>query len=333
MPNGIFLTNHPSHINAVYTGEIFDEMQKICSISDAIYQESDLLKNHTLFADTEVIFSTWGMPALTEVHIKRVFPQLKLVLYAAGSVQNFARPFLENGIQICSAWAANAVPVAEFTSAQILLANKGFFQANRYARSDYAAAREYCSRFPGNYHTTVGILGAGMIGSLVIEYLAQHQLKIKVFDPFLSEERARIMAVEKTSLEDIFSNCQTISNHLANNTETRGILDGKLFSLMLPQATFINTGRGAQVVETDLIQALLEHPERTALLDVTDPEPPGQDSPFLKISNVILTPHIAGGITRELPRMAEYMVDDYNRWLLGQDLRNEVTLDMLRYMA
>ncbi|MFR1477023.1 MAG: NAD(P)-dependent oxidoreductase [Hydrogeniiclostridium mannosilyticum] len=66
---------------------------------------------------------------------------------------------------------------------------------------------------------------------------------------------------------------QTISNHLANNPQTAGMLNYGLFRRMKPNATFINTGRGAQVVEADLVRAE-EEPGRTALLDVTDPVEP-----------------------------------------------------------
>lgn len=62
------------------------------------------------------------------------------------------------------------------------------------------------------------------------------------------------------------------------------------FSRMLPNAVFLNTGRGAQVVEEDLVRALQEEPGRTAVLDVTLPEPPEADSPLWKLENVVLTP-------------------------------------------
>ena len=72
--------------------------------------------------DVEVVFSTWGMPAMTEAEIRECFPALKAVFYGAGSVQNFARPFLNAGVRVYSAWQANAVPVVQYAFAQILLA-------------------------------------------------------------------------------------------------------------------------------------------------------------------------------------------------------------------
>ena len=81
------------------------------------------------------------MPALGKEQILAYFPSLKAVFYAAGSVQGFAREYLEAGVQVFSAWAANAVPVAEFTVAQILLAGKGYFQGLR--RQERAGPRRF----------------------------------------------------------------------------------------------------------------------------------------------------------------------------------------------
>ena len=153
-----------------------------------------------------------------------------------------------------------------------------------------------------------------------------------VFDPFLSEEKAKRLQIERTySLEEIFSRCQTISNHLANNPQTVHMLDYSLFSRMKPNAAFINSGRGAQVVEEDLIRALKEEPDRTAVLDVTWPEQ--AKSEFLAMSNVFCTPHIAGFAAEEVLRMADVMLDVLREYLDHGKLIYEVTEDMLETMA
>ncbi|WP_344914911.1 hydroxyacid dehydrogenase [Paenibacillus hodogayensis] len=283
--------------------------------------------------DVEVAFSTWGMPLFTEEELESYFPSLRIVFYAAGTVQAFARPFLARSIRVVSAWAANAIPVAEYTVAQIVLANKGFYQASRHYKQSFGTARETSERYPGNFGARVGILGAGMIGRNVIERLRAYELTIDVFDPFLSEERASEMGVVKAELVELFARCDTISNHLANLPATVGILHKEHFDRMLPHATFINTGRGAQVVEEDLIRALREVPTRTALLDVTHPEPVREDSELLRLDNVVLTPHIAGSISREVARMGRYMAEECGRYLKGEPLRYEVKVEMLETMA
>ena len=102
---------------------------------------------------------------------------------------------------------------------------------------------------------------------------------------------------------------------------------------MKPNATFINTGRGAQVVEADLIDALKAEPNRVALLDVTMPEPPKPDSLFYKMDNVFLSPHIAGSLGDEVARMGEYMLEEYTRWTSGEPTKWSVSLKMLETMA
>ncbi len=127
------------------------------------------------------------------------------------------------------------------------------------------------------------IIGASIIDKKVIELLKNHHIAIYVFDPFLPDEKAKALNVTKTFLEEIFVECDIVSNHLANNEQTKGILNYNLFSRMKTNATFINTGRGAQVAENDLIKVLSGRPDITALLDVTFPEPPEKDSTLCRI--------------------------------------------------
>ncbi|NSW89225.1 MAG: hydroxyacid dehydrogenase [Firmicutes bacterium] len=320
-------------IDRVYTRESISKISKYAVIYPELVAKENLGDHKEYLKDVEVVFSTWGMPVLSEEEIEQYLPELKAVFYAAGSVQHFARPFLSKGITIVSAWVANAVPVAEYTLAQILLANKGFFQNALKTKKDFHSAKKYSEMFTGNYFAKVGILGAGMIGTKVIELLRHFNIEVLVYDPFLSDERAEKLGVRKCTLVEIFSQCQTISNHIANLPATVGMLNREHFSNMLPNATFINTGRGAQVVEKDLIEALKAVPTRTAVLDVTDPEPPALDSELRKMENVILTSHIAGSMGREVERMGCYIVEEFIRYVEGKELKYSVTLKMLETMA
>lgn len=106
-------------------------LKKRPDLTGRFYNKASVLQDPEAFKSTEYIFSTWGMPSLDEKEIAGYFPNLKCVFYAAGSVQYFAEPFLKSGIKVFSAWAANAVPVADYTAAQIVLALKGFFASSR----------------------------------------------------------------------------------------------------------------------------------------------------------------------------------------------------------
>ncbi len=326
----IFLCQDCDNINNVYSDQTIEKL----GIKKEVFCKKDLLENPDKFKDTEIIFSTWGMPSFSREEIKETLPSLKAVFYAAGTVQAFARPFLEEGVKVFSAWAANAVPVAEYTVAQIILANKGFFKTSRMASGgEYKKARETFSNYKGNFNRKVGIIGAGMIGKLVIKMLKDYKLDVLVFDPFLSEDAAKELKVTKTSLEELFEKCSVISNHLANNAQTQGMIKGEHFAKMMPYATFINTGRGAQIVENEMCKVLREREDLIAVLDVTHPEPPLENSPLYELDNIIITPHIAGSCGYETFRMSEFMAAEYEAFEKGEKTNYQVSLKMLETMA
>jgi phosphoglycerate dehydrogenase-like enzyme len=335
MKHALFFCNG-SRIGEVYSPETVERLRStLCFETEEVLGSRDLEGKRDLFARADYLFSTWGMPHMTREEIREYLPNLKAVFYAAGSVQHFAREFIEEGAAVFSAWAANGVPVAEYTFSEIVLASKGFFQRlHRQSDGSGWPGRALNLPFPGNYEIKVGIVGAGMIGKMVIEKLKTlDRVETLVFDPFLPDEKAAALGVTKTDLETLFSSCDVISNHLANNPQTVGMLDGRLFSKMKPHAAFINTGRGAQVVEDDLIAALEEVSTRIAVLDVTWPEPPAESSPLYTLPNVFLTPHIAGPIGNEVHRMAQFMYEECEAFDAGRPTRYSVTLGMLETMA
>ena len=317
------------HIPTVYDEDTRAYLKGFADICETIFSREDVLADPERFADTEFIFSTWGMPRFSEEEITLCFPKLRAVFYAAGTVQSFARPFLNCGVHVFSAWAANAVPVAEYALSQILLAGKGFYTHSALmSGGNVAEAQAIREVFPGNYRKKVGLIGVGMIGSLVAKHLQRFDLEVLAFDPFLTKERARELGVTPCSLDELFSTCTVVSNHLANNAETQKMLNYSHFSKMLPYATFLNTGRGAQVVEEDLAKVLSERPDLTAVLDVTFPEPPEEGHPFYTLPNCFLTSHIAGSLGPETCRMAAYMVREFDRFTSGEPFEYEVTLKM-----
>ena len=330
----IFLCEQTEKLFRVYDAQILTKLQCLTDIEKRIYTKEDICNDPAQFAQVEIIFSTWGMPVFTEEEIRMFLPHLQCVFYGAGSVQSFAQPFLNCGVKVFSAWAANAVPVAEMAVAQIILANKGYFLSSRmYHTEGHLAARAVCDQCRGNYGETVGIIGDGMVGKLVIRMLKAYQLDVIVFDPFLSEEQAAELGVKKCDLPTLFEKAFVVSNHLANNAQTKGILRYDLFSRMRKNSVFINTGRGAQIVEDDLVRILQERQDLTALLDVTFPEPPVANHPFYSLPNCHMTPHIAGSEGDEVARMGAYMAQEFEAYRSSMPCRYEVTSAMLATMA
>lgn len=327
----IFLSDNPVRLFDVYGEKQLARLEKLVELDKNIYSSADVRTGK--LADTEVIFSTWGIAVLTREDIRNYLPNLKAVFYGAGSVQHFARPFLEEGVKVYSAWQANAVPVVQYTFAQIILACKGYFTTQAACRTSRKRAYDLHACYPGNYDTKIGILGCGAIGSRICEMLKQLDCEVLVFDPFLSDEKAKALNVKKTTLEEIFAECDVISNHIANLPSTVGILKRNHFLSMKPYATFINTGRGPQLDETDVYDALSKVPTRTALIDVMTDEKNSDTNRLNKLPNCFITPHIAGSSGFEVRRMAEYMMDAYELFEAGKSCSYEVSMKMLETMA
>ena len=334
----IFLANYKGNIDYVYPKETQERIKNLVDIDlDKVYCQEDLMANPDSFKDVEYIFSTWSMPGGSEEkdNFAKYFPNAKALFYAAGSVKYFAQQYLDRGVKIFSAFAANAVPVAEFSVAQILLANKGYYQSLRAFNSAdaYKPAGDISRAHSGNYNTNVGIIGAGMIGKMVIDMLKPFKLNVKIFDVFVDAERARQLGGEKVdTLKELFETCDVVSNHLANVPATVGMIKGEYFECMKKNGTFINTGRGAQVDEAGMLDALEKRGDVSVILDVTVEEPP-KDERFYTLENVFMTPHIAGSQANEVARMSELVVDQFENMLLGKPTQYEVTEKMLATMA
>lgn len=320
-----------NRIFSVFSDDDIRTISSSCELDKTVYNKNDVLSG-AFPADTEYIFSTWGMPSFTIDEIQKYMHSLRCVFYGAGSVRGFAREFLDSGIRVFSAWGANAVPVAEFAFAQIILANKGYFRKMRCIRENKSF---FGTQFamPGNYGVKTGIIGAGQVGKLVLSRLKSIKNEVLLYDPCLSDGEACSLGAEKASLERLFSECNVVSNHAPNLPDNKKMIGYEHFASMKQDATFINTGRGAQIDENGLIQTAIERPDITFLLDVTDPEPPSECSPLYSLENVFLSPHIAGSIGNECYRMGHYMTEEFERYISETENLYEVTSEIFKTMA
>ncbi len=321
-----------TQFSKVYTAEVLKKLGEYGELSPRI-NKKNIEQHRDFLKDCQIAFSTWGMPQFTKEEITEYMPDLKAVFYSAGTVQYFARPFLENGIKVYSAFAANAVPVAEYTFAQITLAAKGFFQSAKNYRILPLRSFTFANSATGNFGCKVGLVGLGAIGKMVAERLKALDVEVYACDPFVSMETADKLGVTLVDMETIFSECDIISNHLANKPELENIFNYKLFKRMKKHSTFINTGRGAQVAEYSLALSLLLHPSRTFVADVLKRETFPYINPLFWVPNAILTPHIAGSTGNEPQRMAYYMMEEMESFISGTPTRYEITPEALERMA
>ncbi len=282
-------------------------------------------------ARVEVLFTCWDFPH--ELLTPERFPALKLVLFSGGSVKYFARPLLERGVQVVGARVSNAIAVAHFCLAQIILACKGYFANTRMCRAAENMHAKKCYQGPGLYGEKIALLGMGAVARELAVLLKPFDLKVLAVDPYLTTAEAGELGVELVTLEKAFSTAFVVSNHFPNLSQLNGVLNRSLFSTLRPNATFINTGRGAQVNEADLIEVACARPDLTVLLDVTEPEPPLAGSPLYELPNVQLSSHIAGAINDEVRRQGDFVIEEFERYAAGKPLLHADRLESLDRLA
>jgi phosphoglycerate dehydrogenase-like enzyme len=281
----------------------------------------------------EILVTGWGCPSLDGPTLRRM-PLLRAAFHAAGTVKNHVTPAcFERGVRITSAAQTNAIPVAEFTVAAILLANKRAFRLQRRYR-ELRAFRLWSAEFPGlgNHGKVVGLVGASRIGRMVIERLHGFGFEMLVYDPYLGEPEAAELGVQSCELDDLLRRSDIVSLHAPLLPETRHLIDRHALSLLRDGCVLINTARGALVDPTALTEALLSG-RIDAVLDTTEPEVLPADSPLYDLDNVFLTPHIAGSQGAETARMFAAALDELERFVAGEPLRYEIRPDELGRIA
>jgi phosphoglycerate dehydrogenase-like enzyme len=288
-------------------------------------------KNPEVLAEVEVILSGWGAPAIDGAFLEAA-PNLRAVLYGAGSIRRVATPALwDRGVRITSAYAANAVPVSEYVLAAILFSLKrGWHFAFSARREKVLPAR---GQVPGACGSTVGLVSLGMVGRLVRERLRPFDLSVVAYDPYVTPEEARVLGVDLMPLEDLFASSEVVSLHTPWLPETEGMIRGAHVASMKRNATLINTSRGAVVREAEMVEVLKQRPDLWAVLDVTHPEPPEPGFRLYDLSNVVLTPHIAGSLGSECRRMGRLVVDELRRYVAGEPLKHEITRERAALLA
>ena len=332
----IILTSNKEMGLNVYNNKSVNKIRKEFDIENTIYTKKDIISSKNDFRDVEIAFGSWGVEEFSVEEIKENLPNLKGIFYVGGSIKYFAKPFLEAGVRISGAWQANAVSVAEYVVSQMILGIKGVFLSRITNAGEWKAKKKLVIPVKGFYGIKIGILGSGAIGRKVIEFLSNYkdnQLDIYLYSPSLTDEKAEKLGVKKASPEQIFKECDIISNHIANIPQTFGFYTSDLFELMGDQVVFINSGRGEQVVENDLAEAMKKRPQSCALIDVTYPEPPNDSCPFFSIENIFINPHIAGSQNNELERMVDYIFEDATSMKNGKELKYEITLAALSHLA
>ena len=328
--NGIMILDL-INLEKVYPLPFFNQLEEFIHFISPPLNRQMVLDQPEILQEVEVIFSSWGMVKL-DAELLEFAPNLKVVFYGAGSIRYFtSSAFWQRGIKVCSAYHVNGEFVANFALAQILLSLKRYW----YYLRQYQINHQTWLRdpIPGMYKSKVGIISLGAIGRKVIELLNPFDLEVLAYDPYWQQAQADEFGVRLCNLETIFQQCDVVSLHTPWLPETEGLITGDHIASMKQGATFINTARGAVVREIEMIQALDQRPDLTALLDVTYPEPPSENSKLFTLPNIILSPHIAGAIDGEIEKMGAQMVSEFLRWKDGKAMQFEINEEKAKTLA
>lgn len=231
----------------------------------------------------------------------------------------------QKGILIYNTPGRNADSVADFTIGMMIS------ECRNIARGHLGLKEgRWIRNYPNSSHIpdlpgkTVGIVGLGEIGLKVAKRLTGFDMNLLGYDPYAKDVPYGIQLV---SLEEMMRQSDFVTVHARLTRETEGLINAELIQLMRPTAYIINTSRSALVDEKALYQALKDGKLAGAALDVFDVEPPGMDYPLVRLENVTITPHMAGGSVDAFYHSPKKLSIEIAKLWKGQSSRNVINKD------
>ncbi|KUL23031.1 hydroxyacid dehydrogenase [Streptomyces regalis] len=314
----------PVHLPLLFPPPLMARLRKASDLDPAlVVRDFADPASAAALAEAEVLITGWGCPHL-DADALAAAPRLRAVLHAAGSVRSLVGDALwKQGITVSSAVTANALPVAEYTLAMILLAGKDTFIHRERFRTTHAYPPPAETARTGNVGRRIGVIGASRVGRRLLELLQPFDFTVLLHDPYVSPAEAAELGAELLSLEDLLRHSDIVSLHAPDIPETYRMLDGDRLALIRDGGVLINTSRGA-LVDPDALTDELVSGRLHAILDVTEPEPLPAGSPLYHLPNVLLTPHIAGSLGNELERLGRIVVEELERLVAGLPPVHEV---------
>ncbi len=229
----------------------------------------------------------------------------------------------EHGIPVCNTPDYCIDEVSTHTLSFLLMMNRNIMAQNQHVRLGKWGSPNPTP--PSRLSTqTLGIIGMGNIGRVVVQKAKAFGLKVLVFDPYLSSEKATEGGAEKVELNELLHRSDYVSVHCPLTDETRHLISQPQLKMMKPSAYLINMARGPIVDQTALYQALVDKTIAGAALDVFEQEPPPANDPILKLDNVIFTPHLSSWSAESFVQLRREVVQNIVVALHGQQPRSIV---------
>ncbi|MCG7504074.1 phosphoglycerate dehydrogenase [Mesorhizobium retamae] len=249
---------------------------------------------------------------------------LKVVGRAGIGVDNVDIPAASRrGIIVMNTPFGNSITTAEHAIALMFAVARQIPEANT---STHAGKWEK-NRFMGVEITgkTLGLIGCGNIGSIVATRAVGLKMHVVAFDPFLSEQRAEELGVEKVELDELFARADFITLHTPLTDKTRNIINAEAIAKMKDGVRIINCARGGLVVEKDLIAGLKSGKVAGAGIDVFEVEPAEQNELF-NMENVVCTPHLGASTSEAQENVALQVAEQMADYLVKGAVTNAINM-------
>ncbi len=249
---------------------------------------------------------------------------LKVVGRAGIGVDNVDIPAATaRGVVVMNTPFGNSITTAEHALAMICALARQIPQADRSTR----AGKWEKSRFMGVELAgkTLGLIGCGNIGSIVADRAQGLKMRVIVYDPYLSTERAADLNVEKVELDALLTRADFISLHTPLTDSTRGILDAEALAKTREGVRIVNCARGGLIVESDLKDAILSGHVAGAAMDVFEEEP-ARENQLFELDQVIATPHLGASTTEAQEKVAVQVAEQMADYLLTGAVTNALNM-------
>lgn len=224
----------------------------------------------------------------------------------------------ERGIAVLNAPSGNTVSAAELSFALLLSLARRVPAADRSMRNGEWDRKSF-SGFE-LYGKTLGLIGAGRIGGEVARRARAFGMHVLAFDPYLSEERAQSLDIQRALLEDVIEQADVLSLHVPLTESTEGLIGARELARMKASAVIVNAARGEVIDEDALVAALRSGAIAGAALDVFADEPLAADHPLRALSNVVLTPHLGAQTVEAQQNVALEISEAVRRALVDGDM-------------
>jgi len=259
--------------------------------------------------------------------ILEVADQLKVVGRAGIGVDNIdVAGATARGVVVMNTPFGNSITTAEHAIALMFALARDIPAADASTR----AGKWEKNRFMGVelFNKVLGVVGCGNIGTIVADRALGLQMRVVAFDPFLSEERAADLGVEKVSLDDLLARADFITLHTPITDQTRNMIDAVALAKCKHGVRIINCARGGLIVEKDLLAALESGQVAGTALDVFEVEP-ARDNPLFALENVICTPHLGASTTEAQENVALQVAEQMSDYLITGAIANALNMPSL----